>query len=165
MIKSLIAIFAVNALTSAIDVEFDDIFGGMHKISIPTCKAEPCDIVQGIPLDTYITFAAEAPKYPNGKDFDVFTTGYLSTLMDGYGNKFGENLTNSTDLTEYDSSFPLKPKQVSTAKVPLVAPRIDPDIGPFKSIGRKYMRYLVNVGNATDFITVASASISLNVIH
>lgn len=100
----------------------------MHKISIPACKAEPCDILQGIPLITYITFAADLPEYPNGKIFDIFTTNYLSTFMDGYGNKFGESLTNSTDLTKYDPFFPLKPKQISTAMVPLVAPRIDPEI-------------------------------------
>lgn len=163
--KSVITVFAVVAMTTAIDVKFDDIFGGMHKISIPACKAEPCNIVQGVPLVTYLTFAAESPKYPQGKTFKIFTTGYLSTFMDGYGNKFGTGLTNETDLTKYDPSFPLKPKQVSTAAVSLVAPRIDPKIGPFKSTGKKFMRYLINVGDANDFITVASASITLNVIH
>lgn len=163
--KCVIAFLAVIAITTAIDVKFNDIFGGMRKISIPACKTEPCDIKQGVPLVSYITFAAESPKYPQGKNFTIFTTGYLTTLMDGYGNSFGVGLTNNTDLTKYDSSFPLKPSHVSTAKVPLLAPRIDPNIGPFKSTGQKFMRYLINVGNASDFITVASASISLNVIH
>lgn len=90
--KSVITVFAVVAMTTAIDVKFDDIFGGMHKISIPACKAEPCNIVQGVPLVTYLTFAAESPKYPQGKTFKIFTTGYLSTFMDGYGNKFGTGL-------------------------------------------------------------------------
>lgn len=166
--KCLIASFlttVIIAMTFAIDVKFNDNFGGMHKISIPSCKAEPCKIVQGVPLITYITFAAESPGWDQGKTFDIFTTGYLNTFMDGYGNKFGTGLTRNSDLTKYNPSFPLKPKQVSTARVPLLAPRVDPKIGPFPSTGEKFMRYLVNVGNATDFITVASASITLNVIH
>lgn len=164
-IKCLIAFFAMIVMTSAIDVKFIDNFGGLRNISIPYCKAEPCNIKQGVPLITYITFAAESPYYDQGKTFDIFTTGYLNTMMDGYGNKFGTGLTGDSDLTKYNPSFPLKPKQVSTARVPLVAPRIDPKIGPFKSTGLKSMRYLLNVGNATDFITVVSASITLNVIH
>lgn len=163
--KSAIAFFAVIATTTAIDVKFNDNFGGLHKISIPTCKSEPCDIVQGIPLVTFLTFAAESPKYDQNKNFEIFTTGYLSTMMGNYGDRFGVGLTNNTDLTKYDPCFPLKPKQVSTAKVPLVAPWIDPKIGPFKSTGEKFMYYLVRVGNDTDFITVVSASITLNVIH
>lgn len=163
--KCSIAFFAVIVMTSAIDVKFNDIFGGMQKISIPTCKAEPCNIVQGEPLISYLTFAADSPYVNQGKTFETFTTGYLTATMYNYGNKFGVGLTSDTDLTKYNPSFPLKPKQISTAKVPLVAPRIDPKIGPFQSTGKKSLNFLVNVGNATDFITVASVSISLNVIH
>lgn len=161
----LITFFTCIALAVAIDVQFSDNFGGMQSISIPTCHAEPCDIVQGVPLITYLTFAAESPGWNQGKDFDIFTTGYLSTFMNGYGNSYGVSLTDDTDLTTYNPSFPLKPKQVSVATVPLVAPRIDPNIGPFPSIGLKSLNFLINVGNDTDFITVASASIVLNVIH
>lgn len=163
--KCLIVFFAVIVLTTAINVKFFDNFGGLHNISIPSCEAEPCNIIQGVPLITYITFAPESPFWPQGKTFDVFTTGYLQTIMGNYGNKFGVGLTSDSDLTKYDPCFPLKPEQVSTATVPLVAPRIDPEIGPFKSTGEKSMQFLLNVGNDTDFITVVSATITLNVIH
>ncbi len=151
--------------TYAINVKFSDNFGGLRTLSIPSCKVEPCDIVQGEPLIVFLTFVPESPKWPQGKDFDIFTTGYLNTMMHGYGNAFGVGITRYTDLTKYNPSFPLKPNQISTARLPLVAPRIDPSKGPFSTTGKKLVDFLINVGNATDFITVVSTSIYLNVIR
>lgn len=163
--KNLITFAATIAVAAAIDVEFHDLFGGIRNISIPSCKAEPCRIVQGRPLITFITFAAESPYYRHDKTFETYTTGQLTTLMHGYGNAFATGLTNKSDLSVYGVSFPLEPKQISKARVPLVARRIDPKEGPYKSTGRKFMSYMINIGNETDSITVASATIALYVIH
>ncbi|KAJ6644146.1 hypothetical protein Bhyg_09112, partial [Pseudolycoriella hygida] len=134
----------------------NDLFGGLKKISIPSCNEEPCNIVQGTPLITYLIFATESPKVTQGEPFKIYTNGYITTFMDGYGSKFGTGLTSDTDLSKYNLSptLSLKPMQVTTAKVPLVAHRIDPKIGPFPSTGNKLLKYMINVGNATHFITV-----------
>lgn len=165
--KLLIVFVGAIVMTAAIDVKFYDMFGGLRRISIPGCRAEPCRIVQGQPLVTYVTFAPESPYYDQGKTFNLFTMGYLDVIIeDGYGTLFGVGLVSDSDLCKYDPSFPLKPKQVSTARIPLLAPRVDPNRGPFSSTGIKTARYLINVGNSTtNFITVVSATIKLNVVH
>lgn len=162
--KCLLAILTVFSLTHAIKVKFDDMFGGMREISIPSCQAEPCRIKQGDPLITYLTFCAESTLVDQ-KKISKFTNGYLGTFMNGYGNMFGTGLTTNSDLAFYGTTFPIRPKQIAKARVPLIAPKIDPKIGPFKSTGKKRMQYLINLGNATDFISIASASIDLFVVH
>lgn len=149
-------------MTVAIDLEFHDLFGGLRKVSIPECTDEPCVIVQGVPLVTYVTFAPESPQYPQNKTFEIFTAGYIDILTYNYADKFGEGLINDTDLTKYDTSFPLTPGQLSTAKIPMVIPWVDPSIGPFETTGVKYVYFSMRVGNDTDSITIVSASISLN---